>query len=129
LAPSAATSKPSARQARVIAAAWSAGTSPARASARASAASKSSVACSQAPSPTASRTGPRASTPSKSSGIEEGGLPLALQADVEAQPVALRDRHQRGAYRRVAKSEQQRVGRVGRRLVGEVEARDRAPEQ
>ncbi len=79
-ADSASRSKSEAEHASPIASAASAGITPARACARASADSKSSIAWYQAASPVASRT---AGGTNRGSNCKEGGLAVALQADVE----------------------------------------------
>ena len=59
---------------------------------------------------------------------EEGGLVAALEADVEMEDVAVRARDEGGACIRVEALED-RVGRVGLLLVGEVDSRDQVPKE
>src|SRR5256714_8422626 len=120
-APSAAMSKRSRWQARVMASAAAAGISPASASTRASVASTVSRASSH---PSSERPAPRASTPSKSSEREEDGLMRTLQVDVERVPVAAAGRDERAAPGRV---DTRQHGIV--RVVAEVDPGDHPVEQ
>src|SRR3954454_10765089 len=116
----------SAREDARMAAEASDGVRPARASTVASAASASSIACSQARSDTASRSasGTKMALKSPSEGKERGLAP-ALEADVEVQPVVVLHGHERLG---VVDEDEDRVGRIGVGLVGEIDARDEAPQ-
>src|SRR6202165_3953979 len=106
-----------------------AGMTPIRDSARAKAASTSSIACTQARSDTVTsinsvlRLGPKSASDGK-----EHRLALALQPDVEVQHATTIFRDQRFPARRLNEAEN-RIGRVGLRLVGKIHPRHQLTEQ
>src|ERR1700674_995905 len=105
------------------------GMTPIRDSAWARAASTSSIACTQARSETVTsinsvlRLGPKSASDGK-----EHRLPLALQPDVEVQHASAIFRDERLPARRLDEVEN-RIGRVGLRLVGKIHPRHQVTEQ
>src|SRR5450631_117722 len=132
-------SNSSARHAAAIAPAAAAGTAPTSAPARASAASTSSIACSSAWSVSSASTGGDVkSGVSSPSDVEEYGLMLSLQMDVESQMdvelqrtilSGVRHRDQGRPQPIVIDRGEHRVGGVGGRLVGKIDAGDHPIEQ
>ena len=105
------------------------GMRPNRDSARARAASTSSIACTQARSETvASIKSVLRLGPNRASDGKEHRLPFALQPDVEVQHTTATLRDQRLPARRINEV-QDRIGRVGFRLVGKIHPRHQVTEQ